>query len=1524
MPDTNIRKRHRRIVVSDMLSNIAENAIQKNISDSFAEKPAPPLLLMPMRLEYRIVQKNNLPIVANTRQERDELKAILASGKDNSLAAKNKRKSEERKQLSKWSKKGINVEKATILNTKEIWFRWYPDESFSEKGIETVQPDEGKFLESFRKGIGNSSRWWDTKNPDVSEQWQILAQTIGPARAVHLLRSNNENTNTPENRLGRITALPRRVALFAINGQTVSKLASGKLIPKNTNTLCSEVSYTPKAIDSGGWIADFRVAVEMGMGIKLSNEDIVRSALNADWIIAVGLHSGAANNEIDTLIQDLIANGEFEFLPQDAPTNNSPSETSVYISPYQDVKHYLEIATDRESGKLKTTPKTISKLMDGTNVADKMAAALGIAPETTRNAPRASNSMLEDARAMLRVIGPALIDEAIDNLTFLEGVDENKFVESIANSMSARGVFSPMRFGRNAFGMVTITDINAIDLEFESDEKKAKVLCFLKKYSEILRDFLLEHAENVVPVQIPDDPESSEKMDAILKSNRTSVRLDIATAGSEKTNPIGCPYVKGIKTKTHPKNYLKMITSTALKDLPDPDESDKTWPILYRLARLSLTKNIIILTANIVLGEDECKSLRTLERLSMSKKEEIRRKTEFIFNTSIKEMYKNPSLVLKDIPTEKRKKLIKINSKYYSALLHLKEIASRPQGIAELEILLLETIDLFQHRIDSFGTGLANEKLSHIRKIHPTELHAGYFGFIGKLREESQLDNDGFILAPSTPQATAAAIMRSAYTRHKSEGAFAINLGSKQVRIAQTMLDMLQRGNSLGEVLGIFGERWIHDQGNGLDRIIPFLRQECPIKNISSFGGDDEQPIGRRIFDGLDFLEGNLERFNEFDTQEERLSIEKLHTAIEKNLDSLTDLIMAEAVYQRTIGSPDNANAWLQVLSGGQVPGEPTFIKTQRHGQGSTHRISLLVNVPDTSDGKNPRAIAEPSLANMASEALTDFSTATTIIKVKHRTLTNTNASLNISFSSDLGLEPLDFVVGGESELKLRLHQYFARELIEKKYLADIFQPQGNTDQFIKNNLEFDLGLGKDDNSEYQSLKAKVDMLRSVWQDARVLEPSDMNASVSPDHELDEKSKISLNVYAINRLLDRVESLKQKLSKHRSSLADARTSFIYYCGLLRDALTNPQDSESNPQDSESTIKLLDQANRELNQLRQHLWDVSFWSEPTALAPFNLEDAINDLELLDHRIQNIEKRLKKRFDTLELAMSETDNIFFNSLSDTNNALNTVTIALQKVLDGNALPILPPYDRTDALRPDIKEIMNPGKSEQLSFWADIRPAVAKALVVSELILDLKAHHANPESATGANELRKGDEEAQSDEEAPRSFHYGVYLDKSNGLSSNQPLAGLVIDEWAEIRPSQTQMAGIAINYDSPQSEPPNILLLCIPPNQKHNNWNDKNAAEMVLETLNWMKIRTLSTQDKIVPSSLLPGALQIPYRCEGKTCKARVPKQSSVLLGKHWSICEEFFEINENGVTSVPSTENVNERLGFYRMKEHNDD
>ena len=60
------------------------------------------------------------------------------------------------------------------------------------------------------------------------------------------------------------------------------------------------------------------------------------------------------------------------------------------------------------------------------------------------------------------------------------------------------------------------------------------------------------------------------------------------------------------------------------------------------------------------------------------------------------------------------------------------------------------------------------------------------------------------------------------------------------------------------------------------------------------------------------------------------------------------------------------------------------------------------------------------------------------------------------------------------------------------------------------------------------------------------------------------------------------------------------------------------------------------------------------------------------------------------------------------------------------------------------------------------------------------------------------------------------------------------GLLLDEWTETLPAETETTGIAFHFDRPSSEPPQAWLLAIPPDPK-GSWTWQDLVDSVTETL-----------------------------------------------------------------------------------------
>jgi hypothetical protein len=81
-----------------------------------------------------------------------------------------------------------------------------------------------------------------------------------------------------------------------------------------------------------------------------------------------------------------------------------------------------------------------------------------------------------------------------------------------------------------------------------------------------------------------------------------------------------------------------------------------------------------------------------------------------------------------------------------------------------------------------------------------------------------------------------------------------------------------------------------------------------------------------------------------------------------------------------------------------------------------------------------------------------------------------------------------------------------------------------------------------------------------------------------------------------------------------------------------------------------------------------------------------------------------------------------------------------------------------------------------------------------------------------------------------------HYHVPYDKTH------PQCGVLLDEWTEVIPSQQETTGLTFNYDQPSSEPPQAMLLVVPP-EFTGKWKWDDLVDGINETMEMAKKRAI---------------------------------------------------------------------------------
>jgi hypothetical protein len=321
---------------------------------------------------------------------------------------------------------------------------------------------------------------------------------------------------------------------------------------------------------------------------------------------------------------------------------------------------------------------------------------------------------------------------------------------------------------------------------------------------------------------------------------------------------------------------------------------------------------------------------------------------------------------------------------------------------ARLDRLARAALDTCSHRLDAWLTAVATQRLAEVRGTHPTGAYLGGYGWVEDLRpkpppepvtdlppgETAPLVSDpasaGFVVAPSLPQASTAALLLSGHLSHRGDtdaaaSAFAVDLSSDRVRLATWLLDGARQGQPLGALLGYRFERGLHDRsrpGLELDRFIRPLRALAPlVAEVAETHEAVESVAASGVVDGLALLRRWQDDPSAVDA---RLAgapspvAEAVHAelaALGDAADAVADLLTAETVYQLATGDVARAAAAADAVGSGLgPPPEPEVVRRPRPAFAYPHRLVTLVPTPAgpapgwEAAADRPRRLAEPRL----------------------------------------------------------------------------------------------------------------------------------------------------------------------------------------------------------------------------------------------------------------------------------------------------------------------------------------------------------------------------------------------------------------------------------------------------------------------------------------------------------------------------------------------------------------------------------
>ena len=649
------------------------------------------------------------------------------------------------------------------------------------------------------------------------------------------------------------------------------------------------------------------------------------------------------------------------------------------------------------------------------------------------------------------------------------------------------------------------------------------------------------------------------------KGNRLTIDLidDRPLSESEKIRAYAAPEIAGEKGE----NYIYWLIKTALSnhDKLKKQEGFSDKPpaaLLYQMLRHSLDLEFSNTAFDFyrkakILTPSQAKAAKidadfigikeqpvTLE----SKYDYLDRKESRIVDQNISVAQFISNLLVNPVDAWQTDKL----SEIIDALSHLKEVST-----AGLERVFVEHLDCCTYRLDAWMLGFVHLQLQGMRyrtsntagpdvtKKIKQGIYLGAYGWVEGLRPDdeelrevslspelkaifnpdNELDivtdstNAGYIHAPSINQAITAAVLRNAYTSNASPEdpeIYKVNLSSERVRMALSIIEGMQQGQSLGALLGYQFERGLHDRYEEaeVDSYIYDLRKKFPLNSNrlddTAENEDDLESItqieARNVLDGLALV-------NHIASSEEKafpfgliikessnpIEKEKIRTVISSEAnriininDAVADLAMAETVHQVVQSNYDRAAGVLETYSKGGFPQSPDVIKTPRSGVSLTNRVGVHLKTGiDVTLLPNPapRVIAEPAINDFLEQILPPlsdiFCKVIYTVPLYDESIINSDTTSVIFNVEELEISPIDllYMLDVESDKSLTA---LDDHILHKIHTNTVDKPRPDIE------LEIKYTESIQDKISLFEIAPLIKSLRSIILASRPLQSSDM------------------------------------------------------------------------------------------------------------------------------------------------------------------------------------------------------------------------------------------------------------------------------------------------------------------------------------------------------------------------------------------------------------------------------------------------
>lgn len=679
--------------------------------------------------------------------------------------------------------------------------------------------------------------------------------------------------------------------------------------------------------------------------------------------------------------------------------------------------------------------------------------------------------------------------------------------------------------------------------------------------------------------------------------------------------------------------------------------------------------------------------------------------------------------------------------------------------------------------------------------------------------------NGGFIHAPSMSQAAAGAVLRSGYLSHQGgdeDGLLAIDLSSDRVRAALYLLEGVQQGQQLGALLGYQLETSMHSAG--LDQYIQPLRDAYPlvVGKLTPSSPDEAAAGASQVVDALALdrarQAGALTATGAWPAGlpgpgSDRDELLALFAVLDDTVDAVSDVGVAEAVYQAMRGNPVRTGGTFDGLSQAQQMPNPQVVVTPRGGTDHIQRVCALLAGPPTRAAAwaaipaTPRSLAEPWLDAWVSALLPDPS----LVEATVTYTVGSAAPLTVTVRlSDLRAGPLDVLAmsrtntqGGRSELDDRIIYHAV--------------PAGAIDVTVGYPAAAPPGVGFAD--LINVARCAADLIAG----ARPLATSDLatpNATV-PD---------GIDVADLN---SRATAAKTALTATVTALASAAAG-----GLTP------------------------------NAARRAIIDACGYGLPGAVPSSRLGSGPDPL--LATQAATLHTALAARADKIAaITLAPADPAPALAMLDT--AFGQSLLVLPRFTPPDHT--LGTAFGQDPAAIGATDLAVARWRQQLTH---VRAGVSR-LDLAMLLATLVSGTTPPPLGIAQLPAAAGDRWLAlplAPGAQPANGRVAIMaLVTGNVTDTALSWSGLFIDGWPERIPAATESAGVAFNDDEPASRAPSAILLAACPDLR-NGWDDATIAQVLRETLELAQARTVDLASVGAVGQVLP-ALYFPFNLEGDT-------------------------------------------------------